>query len=252
MAAQPNHSDSSVPNLHPGREDGSHGLFWDALARLSSIVLGAQSLNSTLQQICELTKQVLPEVTEVSVTVLQDGKARTVVFTSPLAVDLDERQYDAGYGPCMDAAAFGETIQIDNTEPESPYPEFIRTAAARRITHTTSIGLPAAGNVTAALNIYLDTGQALNESELNLAQTFAGYAAVAITNATQYDSTLDQAEHLRNALQSRAGIEQAKGILMARHRCSPNDAFAMLTRASRQHNRKLRDIAAAIVNQTQT
>jgi two-component system, response regulator / RNA-binding antiterminator len=42
-------------------------------------------------------------------------------------------------------------------------------------------------------------------------------------------------------------IDQAKGLLIAKHGCSAEDAFQMLAEASQRENRKLRDIAAAMV-----
>jgi hypothetical protein len=52
-------------------------------------------------------------------------------------------------------------------------------------------------------------------------------------------------------MESRAVIEQAKGIIMAANRCSPEAAFDILRRASQHQNRKLRDIAEEIVERTQ-
>jgi len=54
-------------------------------------------------------------------------------------------------------------------------------------------------------------------------------------------------DNLRAALTSQPVIEQAKGILMAHHRCGPDQAFRMLAQASQRENRKLRDIAAEVV-----
>jgi hypothetical protein len=45
-------------------------------------------------------------------------------------------------------------------------------------------------------------------------------------------------------------IEQAKGIIMARHGCSEDQAFDALRRASQRENIKLRDLAASIVART--
>jgi AmiR/NasT family two-component response regulator len=55
------------------------------------------------------------------------------------------------------------------------------------------------------------------------------------------------AEQLQQAMQSRAVIEQAKGILMGQRRCSARDAFDILVRLSQATNRKLRDVAQALV-----
>ena len=42
-------------------------------------------------------------------------------------------------------------------------------------------------------------------------------------------------------------IEQAKGVIMGQNRCTEQEAFDLLVRASQSRNRKLRDIAADIV-----
>ena len=55
---------------------------------------------------------------------------------------------------------------------------------------------------------------------------------------------------LRTAMASRAGIEQAKGILMQRRNASAEEAFDVLRRASQDLNVKLRDVAAWLVEQT--
>jgi AmiR/NasT family two-component response regulator len=55
-------------------------------------------------------------------------------------------------------------------------------------------------------------------------------------------------DNLHAALTSQPMIEQAKGILMARHRCGPDRAFRLLVDASQRQNRKLRDVAAVVAS----
>ena len=57
----------------------------------------------------------------------------------------------------------------------------------------------------------------------------------------------DEIRHLQRALRSQPVIEQAKGLLMAQHGCTPDEAFGMLMQASQRENRKLRDIAGAMI-----
>jgi hypothetical protein len=83
-------------------------------------------------------------------------------------------------------------------------------------------------------------------------------------NKTQLQETLDQLrkgrpqrEVLRDSafarMQARLDtmpvIEQAKGVLMAQHRCGPEDAFDLLRRASQRANVKVSVLAARIVEQ---
>lgn len=53
--------------------------------------------------------------------------------------------------------------------------------------------------------------------------------------------------NLQGAFGRRATIEQAKGILMARHALTANRAFEMLRDHSQTHGRKLVDVAEAVV-----
>ena len=60
----------------------------------------------------------------------------------------------------------------------------------------------------------------------------AGPQHAALVWAARYRAAVLQAEQLREAMRSRAVIEQAKGVLMARRRCSPDEAFDLLREVS--------------------
>jgi GAF domain-containing protein len=222
-----------------------------AFAELSKIMLGEQPLSATLERVAELAKQTIPGAAEVSVTLVEDGEVASVAFTGPLAVHLDERQYEAGFGPCMDAATSGRTITIDDTAQSPSYPDFGRMAARKGIRHTMSIGLPVQRQTIGALNVYGADDTPFDDAKQELATAFASYAAVAVANAGVYASTATLAANLQRALDSRAVIDQAKGILMGRHGMSADAAFDLLSKESQLANRKLRDIAQDIVDEVQ-
>ena len=70
------------------------------------------------------------------------------------------------------------------------------------------------------------------------------------TETAEFTSLRGQVQGLRNALRSRAVIEQAVGILQAVHGTDPEQAFDRLVRLSQQHNVKLRKLAAVLVELT--
>jgi GAF domain-containing protein len=223
-----------------------------AFAELSKIMLGEQPLSATLERVAELAKQTIRGAADVSVTLLQDGEVAGAAFTGPLAAQLDERQYEAGFGPCMDAATSGRTITIDDTASSASYPDFARMAARQGVRHTMSIGLPVQRQTVGALNVYGTNDTPFDEAQQELAIAFASYAAVAVANAGVYASTATLAANLQRALDSRAVIDQAKGILMARNRgMSADAAFDLLSMESQLNNRKLRDIAQDVVDEAQ-
>jgi hypothetical protein len=57
-----------------------------------------------------------------------------------------------------------------------------------------------------------------------------------------------EVEGLRLALETRAVIEQAKGVVMATTGCDVDEAFHFLVRRSQRENRKLREIAEELVS----
>jgi ANTAR domain len=104
--------------------------------------------------------------------------------------------------------------------------------------------------VLGALNIYATQPAMFDRDAIEIARTFAGYAAVAIANARLYHSTATLAQDMRRPMETRAVIEQAKGILVAQQHCTPEQAFELFTRLSQTTHRKLRDCAADLVTST--
>jgi AmiR/NasT family two-component response regulator len=114
-----------------------------------------------------------------------------------------------------------------------------------------SVGLPLAQTTIGGLNLYSIVEEPFADGVVEHAEIFAGYGAVAVANVASYAAVTQQALHLRRAMESRAAIEQAKGIVVARDRSTPDEAFDILSRISQQKNVKLRDLAHTIVDAAQ-
>ena len=122
-----------------------------AFAELAMIVVNAEPPEQTLRRVAGLAKQTLAGVKDVSLTRVEHGHPRSVVFTGPLAVDLDERQYELGFGPCLDAAKTGQTIILDTNSDDSPCREFARMALRAGASSTPSRwGCPSPSAASAA------------------------------------------------------------------------------------------------------
>ena len=223
-----------------------------AFAELGRINLASQDLNQVLATVAELTRDVLPGAEQVSVTLVTDGLPGTATFTGELALALDEKQYETGYGPCLDAAASREVRLVADMSTETRWPKFCASAVTHGVCSSLSVGIPIQETLTGALNIYATKLNAFQDDDVALARTFAGYAAVAMANAHLYATTSSLAAQMATAMSSRAVIEQAKGILIAQQRISAQAAFDVLSRASQVSNRKLREVAQAIVDKAQS
>jgi anti-anti-sigma regulatory factor len=71
-------------------------------------------------------------------------------------------------------------------------------------------------------------------------------SAVARERAEQLDLLRLEIEQLRHALDSRPVIDQARGVLMAAHGCTADQAWDILRETSQRSNTKLRHVAAAL------
>lgn len=221
----------------------------EALERLGRLSLRESSMDSLLQTVAELAKTVMPGNPEASVTLLVGDSPGTVASTGQLAVDLDETQYDRGHGPCLHAARTGELTEITDTRTDSRWPDYLRRAVERGNLSSLSVPLVIDEDeqVTGALNIYAREVGAFDEDSRAAATRFGPYAAVAAGNMYAYQSARAMADNLQTALESRAVIDQAKGVLMERYKLTPDQAFQLLARASMNANRKVRDIADHLV-----
>lgn len=222
-----------------------------AFAELGRIKLSETDVDGVMSRVAALAKRALPGADEVSVTLVRGRTAYTAAFTGQLAMYLDERQYQSGHGPCLDASASKMTLSVSDMSNEPRWPDWATHAKDAGAHSSLSVGLPIEEQVTGALNIYSTKPYAFDGDAIVLAQAFADYAAVALANAHLYDTTATLAQHMQAAMESRAVIEQAKGIIMGERRCTADDAFAILTKVSQESNRKVRDVAAALVNRAQ-
>ena len=222
----------------------------EALLHLGRLSLRELSMESLLQTIADLVAGALPGNLETSVTLLVKDAPSTVAFTGQLALSLDETQYERGHGPCLHAARTGEAIEIADTRTDDRWPDYMPRAAERGALSSLSVPLAIDDHeqVSGALNIYARQANAFDEDARAAATGFGPYAAVAAGNLHAYQSARDMADNLQAALESRAVIDQAKGVLIERYKLTPDQAFQLLTQASMRTNRKARDIADHLVH----
>jgi GAF domain-containing protein len=221
-----------------------------AMAGITQLPLHAASIQETLTEISGLCQQAFAASVAVSVTLGEPMSPDLVATDSKLAQALDGAQIMAGEGPCQEAWEQGVTVSAGDLSSDPRWPSWrahqgpdatVRSCAATPIR--------VADRVVGVINLYsvapgLPTGPALEAAEL-LATTIA-----AILHEIDLRTELEGlAQQLQTALESRATIDQAKGIIMARHGCTADDAFRVLADASSRANVKLRVIAKRLVDE---
>ena len=124
-------------------------------------------------------------------------------------------------------------------------------------------GIEAAERITAARPIPIILLTAYNETQLVERAARANISAylmkpvaeddlhpaiaLALARFRAFESLRREVADLRDALEARKGVEKAKGILMRRLDLSEEDAFKRLQKQSQDTNRRLAEVAEAIV-----
>jgi len=225
----------------------------ELLRALSRVVLVGRTLDDVLAEITTIAKLGIPGAEAVSITLVRNDKAFTAAYDGEMSLAADELQYERGYGPCMDAGRGGVVLRVDDMHTEERWPDYVAHVVAETpVRSSLSVPLPYQGATIGAINIYSTRPAAFASPEsLRAGLEAAEFIAVAVANADAHWQLGEQARNMRLAMDSRAVIEQAKGVLMAQRHVDSDQAFEILREASQRYNRKLREIAEGIVTGTQ-
>jgi anti-anti-sigma factor len=246
---------SARPNAHDGSSALGHSrhavLVLDAVAQLAGMLFTEQSLPTTLQQVACTVLRAVPEARYAAVNAVDPSGRDSFAVTEGLGWLLDERAHRPGFGPCTEAAATGRTVVVNCATPtedaDDTYGEFSRRARAHGIRQALAVPLHAGPGCVGAIGLYF-TDLPLSGSTVHHVHNLAARVAIVVANAITHAVATDAATHLAAAVQSRAVIDQAKGVLMATQHCSPEDAFALLAQRSQNTNRKIHEVAADVVS----
>lgn len=225
----------------------------DAMRQLSALagaVLGQQDLQSTLDEITRVAVATLPSCDGASLTTFQEGTPGVVAAADEWSRQLDELQYEEREGPCLDAARTGNVFRVRDLQVDTRWPFYAPRATELGARSMVSLPMSAEGKVVGALNVYSREADRFSAEDVSLGELMAAQAGVAMQVAASFFRHRDLAEQMQQAVQSRATIEQAKGVLMGSRGCTEEEAFALLVELSQTSNRKLRDVAAAVVDST--
>jgi GAF domain-containing protein len=210
---------------------------------------GEASLIATLVQVAELAVQAVPGADGAGVTLMQQDRPDAMVATATFVAEVDAVQYRLGQGPCITAASTGRTIRVDSLGGDKRWPRFGSAVARMNVHSSLSLPLVTPEGVVGSMNIYAHAKRSFDDRSTELGEAFSVSAAVAVQNARLIAQSQRLAEQLQEALVSRAGIDQAIGILMSRSGSSADEAFARLRTLSQSEHQKLSVVAAALVDE---
>ncbi|HEX4254309.1 MAG TPA: GAF and ANTAR domain-containing protein [Streptosporangiaceae bacterium] len=217
-----------------------------SITELQNLLLETSGVEEFLQELVVLAARTVAPRLSCGVTAQSGGAPLTVASSDAQATQVDEHQYQLDDGPCLHAMRTGEQVNIEDTAGPERWSGFSARAAANGIGSCLALPLTAEG-IIGALNLYAPVAGAFGANEIRRAEMFAASVSAALALAARQASATVLSGQLRDALTSRAVIDQALGVIMAQERCTTAQAFVILRNASQNRNVKLRDIARQIV-----
>lgn len=195
------------------------------LSEVARTFSGEQSLDDTLWAITDSAVSAVPGADFASITLVRNRReVQSVAATDVLVTRADKAQEEYGEGPCMSALYEHDTFRIDDVEQEQRWPQFRAAALELGVRSILSFQLYTDRHNLGALNLYSLHAHAFKEAEAeHVGLMFATHASVALRGA-------QQEKELKRAIETRDVIGMAKGILVERHKLTPDQAFDVLVR----------------------
>lgn len=233
------------PSLTPGR-------LGEILAALGGRIEDTDQVVELLQKAVDLAHDIIPGADSCGVTIDFDGSTYTATYTDLLTLTVDRHQYDAGAGPCLQASRTGESVVVDCTDRDDRWPDFTDAARAEGILSVLASPIRTLDGVIGSFNLYGLRDHAFDDIDTDVLEGITTTVGRAIGEHTRYSDAASAVRALREAMEQRAPIEQARGIMMAMDGVDAEAAFAALSDEAQRRGLRVRDVAAEFVQRTST
>jgi transcriptional regulator with GAF, ATPase, and Fis domain len=219
----------------------------NSITSLAALDLSEQSIDTVLGEIGRIATSLLDGWDYAAGSIAEGDVVASYGVTDERVNAVDQAQYDAGAGPCLDSLRKGRSEYFDGT-PKEGWQHFAEVAAAHGVRSVLSFPMRVGEHTIGALNFYSTEAEALQPGQREEGFAYAANAAVVLSNVKQLAETKHEVAQLEEGLKTRTMIGQATGLLMAQEGLTSEEAFAKLVKVSQAANIKLRDIAQRYVD----
>lgn len=153
-------------------------------------------------------------------------------------------------GPCLDCYHSGTAhtnVALGSLESFAAWPQFAARALESGHEMLQVLPLRRSEQVIGTLNLFQAKPTALGPDKIALAQALADVATIAVLQRRSLERSEVERGRLQEALRSRIVIEQAKGVLAERWKCTVDEAFAALRQYARANRLRLAECARQVV-----
>jgi GAF domain-containing protein len=220
-----------------------------ALSELGQLRFGEIDVDEAMHRIVRTTHTIFDVDGAGLMLTDEDQVLRNAAVSDDRLAHLETLQSEHGEGPCISAFDDKELVCAEDLGTEKRWPSFCPAALEVGVRAVLASPIPfnqSAIGVVAVLSE--DTRPWTPEAELAL-MAFTDLAALMIASVLHGQHQSGLVSQLQGALDSRAVIEQAKGILVAREQLTMRQAYERLRAQARSERRRLNEVSADLVKQ---
>jgi GAF domain-containing protein len=221
--------------------------FAERIAEVALLLENDDEDGSVLLRLPGLGVELVPGATGAAVTISAGGRGHTFAASDARIEELQQMQFAAGQGPVVETLRYNEARHVRDAATEERWIGFCRAVAEAGFSSLITLPLHTGQQPAGAVALYADRPGAFSGAAHDIAMLFAAQGGTAVHNAAVYGACRQMADNLQVALETRAIIEQAKGVLHAKLAVSPAEAFELIRRFSQNTNQKVRVIADRLV-----
>ncbi|WP_037347529.1 GAF and ANTAR domain-containing protein [Sciscionella sediminilitoris] len=227
---------------------GPHSSIAKTFVLLADTLVTDFDLVEFLYLLADRCQQVL-EVDAVGILLADNrGQLNVVAASSERARVLELFQLQNAEGPCLDCYYTGRPVSCpDLAEETERWPRFSQEALSAGFTAVHALPMHLREEAVGGVNLFTTAPGRLDPELLAVGQALADVATIALLHERVSRDRELLAEELQSTLNGRLAIEQAKGILAERRGIGVDEAFGEIRRYARGHDRKLVEIAEAVV-----
>jgi GAF domain-containing protein len=157
------------------------------LSEFARTVITDFPIEAILDHLVEKIVEILP-ITSAGVTLISAGTApRYVAASDESALRFEQLQSELDEGPCLAAFESGEAVAISDLSGDDRFPLFAPAALAEGLAAAFTFPLCHGSRRLGALDLYRVTPGALDQHDMDSAQTLADVAAAYLLNAQARD-----------------------------------------------------------------
>ncbi|NIJ02649.1 GAF domain-containing protein [Paenarthrobacter ilicis] len=220
--------------------------------QLVDIIAGTEDVHAFLEGLTGFAAAMMTRACnahiECAVTLRRRKRTATIGGSSSRAVTLDRIEQSLGSGPCVDALDAGMPVLLGDVDSDPRWPEYQRALDAANIKSALGVPMDLGEDSAAVLNFFAPAPGLFTERTVADAVLFVAMASKAMRLAIRIAAADQRGDDLKAAMTNRTVIDLACGMIMAQNRCSHEEAFDVLRRASSDRNQKLHAVAQDVVN----